>query len=53
MKELILPWPSKDLSPNARVHWARKARAVKSSREQAYYLAKAAGWPALELSTLR
>lgn len=33
MKELILPWPSKDLSPNGRAHWARKvAAAAKSAR---------------------
>ena len=34
MKELILPWPSKDLSPNARVHCARKKMAVKSSARE-------------------
>lgn len=53
MKELVLPWPSKDLSPNGRVHWARKAKAVKEAREQAYYLAKAAGWPGQVLPTGR
>jgi crossover junction endodeoxyribonuclease RusA len=27
-----LPWPDKRLSPNARVHWSAKARAVKDAR---------------------
>lgn len=27
-----LPWPPKELSPNARLHWARLARAKKSYR---------------------
>ena len=27
-----LPWPPKELSPNARVHWAIKARAAKKYR---------------------
>jgi crossover junction endodeoxyribonuclease RusA len=35
--ELHLPWPHKDLSPNARVHWARKAKAVRTSRSIAFY----------------
>ena len=29
---LELSWPSADLSPNARCHWARKAKAVKAAR---------------------
>ncbi len=44
MIELVLPWPSRDLHPNARVHWARKAKAVKAARQQADILALAAGW---------
>lgn len=44
MIELTLPWPSKDLSPNARVHWGRKARATKAARKEAATLAIAAGW---------
>ena len=38
-----LPWPHKDLSPNARPHWAEKARLTKRAREGAYYAALAAG----------
>lgn len=44
MRELVLPWPSKDLSPNARTHWAKRAKAAKAQREQARLLAIAAGW---------
>lgn len=44
MLELTLPWPSKDLSPNQRVHWARKAKAAKAARADAQLLARAAGW---------
>lgn len=40
---LHLPWPSKDLFPNARVHWARKARAVKRARSDAAWLALSNG----------
>ena len=34
MIALELPWPHKHLSPNARVHWAQKAKAVKAARLQ-------------------
>jgi len=30
-----LPWPDKALHPNARVHWARRAKAAKSLRTAA------------------
>lgn len=36
---IALPWPDKKLSPNARVHWAAKAKAVKAARSAAYFLA--------------
>jgi len=32
MIEVVLPWPPAILSPNARPHWAAKAKAVKSYR---------------------
>jgi crossover junction endodeoxyribonuclease RusA len=38
---ILLPWPPKALSPNARVHWATKAKAAKAYR-------KAAGWATIE-----
>lgn len=47
--ELVLPWPSKDLSPNGRVHWSRKAKATKHARQTAVVLAHEAGWRTLHL----
>lgn len=39
---ITLPWPPKELSPNARVHWAPKARAVKKYKADCIILCKAA-----------
>src|SRR5690554_3142367 len=46
-----LPFPSSDLSPNKRLHWAKKAKAVKKARNDARIACMAAGarglgWPA-------
>lgn len=30
---IILPWPDKSLSPNARLHWSKKAKAAKVQRQ--------------------
>ena len=30
-----LPWPARELSPNARVHWTKKYRATKAARHTA------------------
>ncbi len=38
-----LPWPARDLHPNARVHWARKAKATKQARSDASWLALSSG----------
>lgn len=38
---ISLPWPDKTLSPNARVHWARKSRAVKDARVAAMWAVRA------------
>ena len=52
--ELVLPWPDKKLSPNARQHWAQRSAAVKRARSQAYLLARGGmsqqnlGWQALQ-----
>lgn len=48
-RELVLPWPSKDLSPNARVHWSRKAKAAKQARSDAKGLTQFFGWNKLAL----
>lgn len=37
---IVLPWPDRRLSPNARVHYMHKARLVRTARELA-------GWQAL------
>jgi crossover junction endodeoxyribonuclease RusA len=34
---ITLPWPPKDVSPNSRGHWSKKARATKAYRD-------ACGW---------
>ena len=42
-----LPWPHRDLSPNARVHWARKANVKKRARYTAMIQAHNAHFAAL------
>lgn len=39
---ITLPWPPRDLHPNARLHHMAKARAAKAYREQAYWITKSA-----------
>jgi len=36
MIEITLPWPAPELSPNARVHWARKAKAAAQAKNTAF-----------------
>ena len=38
---IILSWPPKELNPNSRCHWAKKAKATKAYRN-------AAGWATVE-----
>lgn len=40
---ITLPWPPKELSPNARMHWARLAKAKKAYRAACAWQAKAQG----------
>lgn len=43
---IVLPLPDKCLSPNARVHWAKKAKAAKKYRVESHFavmLSKGAG----------
>lgn len=40
--EILLPWPDKGLSPNARLHWARLAKLKAAAREEAFSATKAA-----------
>ena len=46
--EVVLSWPPKELSPNARVHWSKKAKAAKKQRSDAHLIALAAGWNRLQ-----
>lgn len=36
---IILPWPPKECSPNARVHWAKKSRTAKRYRSDCKLIA--------------
>ena len=45
---IAYPWPPKELSPNARVHWAKKATIAKKYRRDAYLLTREAGLRATE-----
>lgn len=40
MIEIVLGWPPSDLSPNARLHWAKLARAKKTYRKACWSVAK-------------
>ncbi len=40
MIELVLGWPPSQLSPNARLHWGKLARAKKSYRQACHTVAK-------------
>ncbi len=46
--KLTLPWPPSGLSPNARLHWAAKAKLTKAYRADCYWTAKAGGVPVVE-----
>jgi len=41
LRVIVLPLPPRELSPNARPHWAAKARAVKRYRQTAWLCALA------------
>jgi len=42
MNMVIVPWPPKECSPNARVHWSKKAKAAKAYKHTCWALAKEA-----------
>lgn len=44
MTRIELPWPAKELSPNARGHWAKQARFKRGARELAMWNAREAGF---------
>lgn len=51
--QVILPWPPKELSPNARMHWARRAKAAKYYRELCCLKTKNAGFKVPEEGKIR
>lgn len=50
---IVLPWPDKRLSPNARVHWARKALVVKKARVDAAWAAREAGLQGIPATAIK
>ncbi len=42
MTEISFPWPPSQLSPNARIHWAARAKIAKKYKESCYLLAVSA-----------
>ena len=50
---LTMPWPPKELSPNARLHWAQLARAKKKYREACAWTALSQGARKLDDSQLK
>lgn len=49
---LLLPWPPKELSPNARTHWATLAKAKKAYRQTCAWQAKAQGAQKIDAQAL-
>lgn len=49
---LTLPWPPADLSPNARQHWSKLARAKKAYRAACAWTAKEQGAKRIEAERL-
>jgi crossover junction endodeoxyribonuclease RusA len=43
MNSVTLPWPPKELSPNARIHWSKKSKAAKAYRASCHLLTKQSG----------
>ena len=50
--QLTLPWPPADLSPNARQHWSKLARAKKAYRTACAWTAKEQGAKRIEAERL-
>lgn len=42
MIEFTLPWPPRDLSPNARIHWSRRSKLTRKSRADACLITRMA-----------
>jgi len=51
-RDILLPWPSRELSPNGRGVWFAVADAVDKARKDAFFAARAAGWNMVPPDTL-
>lgn len=47
--QITLPWFDKGLSPNARIHWAQKAKLTKQARYEGWLAVIEAGYSAVSL----
>ena len=50
--QLTLPWPPKELSPNARIHWSKLAKAKKAYRAACAWTATEQGVRRIEAERL-
>ena len=50
MLRVELPWPPRELSPNAHVHWTRSAEAKQTAKAQGCYLVMQARSPYIDLT---
>lgn len=51
-KSVLLPFPPKELNPNARIHWAKKSKIAKKYRNDCCLLCKQAGLNVDDLDVL-
>lgn len=51
VKEILLPYPPRELHPNGRAHWGAKARHARKQRAEAILLAKQAGYDKMKWPT--
>ena len=52
MSEIILPWPSTALSPNARTHWSKLAKTKRLYREACAWSAREQGLARIQADAL-
>lgn len=50
---ITLPWPSRSLSPNARVHWRRLADVKKLAKRDAFYAAMSGRKEKIDAPTIK
>lgn len=48
MTEIVFPWPPKELSPNARVHWAKRSKAARQYKTVCHLLTCKADLPPID-----